>query len=218
MSIYKSIRQNTRIHQNIYKKHYGLIPKDENGRSFEIHHKDGDHTNNDPTNLIAISIQEHYNIHYDQGDWAACQAISLRMNMSPDELSNIIRELNLKRVNDGTHHFLGPNLNLKNNAKRVNDGTHHFLGPSNNQAMLDAGIHPFQNKEIQSQNARKSIEKGTNKLVGGSLQKEHQRQLLSKGIHNSQIKIKCEYCEKTISKLNFHRWHGDNCKFRNNKI
>jgi hypothetical protein len=30
--------------------------------------------------------------------------------------------------------------------------------------------------------------------------------------------IHFENCEKTISKLNFHRWHGDNCKFRNNKI
>ena len=63
---------NTTNYRKIYENHYGPIPKEENGRSYEIHHLDGNHHNNDPKNLKAVRIQEHYDIHYSQGDWSAC--------------------------------------------------------------------------------------------------------------------------------------------------
>ena len=56
----------------IYEDHYGPLPKDEKGRKYEIHHLDGNRENNDPSNLEAISITEHYNQHYEKGDWLAC--------------------------------------------------------------------------------------------------------------------------------------------------
>ena len=59
-----------REYRKIYEDHYGKIPKDVNGVSYDIHHIDGDYTNNDINNLIAISIKEHYEIHFQQGDWA----------------------------------------------------------------------------------------------------------------------------------------------------
>ena len=65
-----------RSYRKIYKQYYGEIPVDADGRSFEIHHIDGDHSNNNPLNLKAVSIQEHYDIHYSQGDWYACLLIS----------------------------------------------------------------------------------------------------------------------------------------------
>jgi hypothetical protein len=56
----------------IYEDHYGPLPKDEKGRKYEVHHKDGNRENNDPSNLEAISITEHYDQHYEKGDWLAC--------------------------------------------------------------------------------------------------------------------------------------------------
>ena len=66
-------------YRKIYEDHFGPIPLDESGRTFEIHHIDGDHLNNSIENLKAVPIQEHYNIHYAQGDWAACLLIANRI-------------------------------------------------------------------------------------------------------------------------------------------
>lgn len=61
MTIYSSTN-----YRKIYEQHYGPIPKDSDGRTYEIHHIDGDHSNNDPSNLKCVSIQEHYDIHHSQ--------------------------------------------------------------------------------------------------------------------------------------------------------
>lgn len=66
-------------YRDIWIKHNGSIPKDELGRSFEIHHIDGNRDNNDIDNLQCVSIQEHYDIHFRQGDEGACHAIRIRI-------------------------------------------------------------------------------------------------------------------------------------------
>jgi hypothetical protein len=60
---------------------YGKIPKDENGVTFEIHHKDGIRTNNEIENLMCLSIQSHFDIHYSQKDWFACKLILKKLNI-----------------------------------------------------------------------------------------------------------------------------------------
>ena len=65
--------------RKIYLKHYGSIPIGNDGRPYEVHHIDGNPDNNDITNLIAISIQEHFEIHHNQGDWAACVRIAAKL-------------------------------------------------------------------------------------------------------------------------------------------
>ena len=68
-------------HRTIYEANFGPIPKDETDRSYEIHHIDGDKNNNSIDNLKCVSIQEHYDIHYRQGDWGACLIMSSRMDI-----------------------------------------------------------------------------------------------------------------------------------------
>jgi hypothetical protein len=78
------------MYRKLWKKHHGQdIPKDSDGRSYEIHHIDGNHNNNDIDNLELVSIQEHYEKHYKRGDYGACLMIGKRMCMSPEELSSI---------------------------------------------------------------------------------------------------------------------------------
>lgn len=77
------------IYRKIYEQHFGPIPKDEHGRTYEIHHIDGNRNNNDVSNIVALPIKEHYDIHYSQGDYGACIMIAKRMNLPPDHISNI---------------------------------------------------------------------------------------------------------------------------------
>lgn len=76
-------------YRKIWEENFGEIPKDDEGRSYEIHHKDGNRENNNINNLSCLSIQEHYNIHYKQGDYGACVMIAKRMSLPPEHLSNI---------------------------------------------------------------------------------------------------------------------------------
>lgn len=79
----------TAKYRKIYENHFGPIPKDETGRSYEIHHIDGDRDNNHIDNLKCVSIQEHYDIHYSQKDYAAALKIASKMKYSHEELSRL---------------------------------------------------------------------------------------------------------------------------------
>jgi hypothetical protein len=80
----------TNKYRQIYKNHVGPIPKDNEGRTYEIHHIDGDRDNNTVSNLIAMSLREHYNLHFEQGDFDACRLMKLqRMDYSVAELAEL---------------------------------------------------------------------------------------------------------------------------------
>ena len=44
-------------YRKLYESVHGKIPKDDLGRSYEIHHIDGDHSNNLIENLLCVSIE-----------------------------------------------------------------------------------------------------------------------------------------------------------------
>lgn len=80
------------IYRFIWTQNFGKIPVDENGRTYEIHHIDGNRSNNDISNLQCVSIDEHYKIHYEQGDYYACYLIKLRMEYTSEELSHLMKK------------------------------------------------------------------------------------------------------------------------------
>jgi len=80
-------------YRKIWEIHYGKIPKDESGKSYEIHHIDGNRQNNSIDNLICLSIQEHYDVHYKQKDWKACYKIRQRLNLSIEALNDLNSKL-----------------------------------------------------------------------------------------------------------------------------
>ena len=101
-------------YRKIYENHYGLIPIDEDGCKFHIHHIDGNPTNNHYLNLKALSRKEHQKIHLKQGDYGAAYLLSRTIDMSKEEISEIAR-LNAKnRIEKGNHPFVGD----RNPAKR----------------------------------------------------------------------------------------------------
>jgi hypothetical protein len=199
---------NTTNYRKIYENHYGPIPKEENGRSYEIHHLDGNHHNNDPKNLKAVRIQEHYDIHYSQGDWSACLLISRNMKISPDEKSSLAKLNALRMVENGTHPFLSGEAQRKSNAERISNGTHHWVGPAFNEQLLREGRHPsqdpkiveaakirekkrledrnhrFLDKQWQIEKCKKAVENKTHNFLGGKIQSKTSRRRVKDGTHN----------------------------------
>lgn len=76
-------------YRELWTKHYGSIPVDEYGRSYEIHHIDGNRKNNTLDNLKCLSIQVHYELHKKQGDYKAAWAIAQRLTLNADELLDL---------------------------------------------------------------------------------------------------------------------------------
>lgn len=217
-------------YRKIYEEHYGPIPLDERGRRYDIHHIDGDHSNNDPTNLKAVTLDEHYGLHYQIGDWGACQAIMMRIDRTSSELSDLAKKSNQERVKNGTHHFLGSELNNSRVAagihpflggemagatsrRRVKENTHNFIGGEiqrrSQLEMVAAGTHQFLDGSISKKTSQERVKNGTHHFLGGNVNQTR----LANGTHQSQIKWKCEHCSKEgKGTTNYKRYHNDNCK------
>jgi hypothetical protein len=78
-------------YRKIWETINGPIPKDEEGFSYEIHHIDGNHKNNDINNLKLVTIKEHLEIHLQQEDWFAAALIAKRIGLGPDYSSSLQR-------------------------------------------------------------------------------------------------------------------------------
>jgi hypothetical protein len=190
----------TNKYRKIYQNHYGPIPKEPNGRSYEIHHIDGDHSNNDPSNLKLVTIQEHYNIHHAQQDFGACVLIGKKMKKSPKELSKLAkmnvqiqlnkgthpfqdkdkqRERALNQVKNGTHPWLGGEIQRRSNLNRVANGTNPFCGPEINQKMLNNGTHPLMKRSDGSSVTSDRVSNGTHPWLGPAMNQK----MLDNGTH-----------------------------------
>lgn len=198
-------------YRKIYESHYGPIPKDQFGRSLEIHHIDGDHNNNDISNLKLVTIEEHYQIHLEQEDYGACLIMSHRMKISPEEKSKLASNFQTNRVRNGMHPWSGaehnrylvesgqhPFLNKeaarKRNLKRIAEGKHNLIGDTNPVHQLIAlGQHHFQTNNPSTQ----MIQNGTHHFLNN---------------HPNKIQITCPHCGKTGGAINMKRYHFDCCK------
>lgn len=133
-------------YQRIWIAANGPIPRDKSGRSYEIHHINGDHEDNRLENLLCCSIKEHYDIHFKQGDFFPCISISKRMAISPQEHSRLCSELS--------------SLVAK---RRLEDGTHNFYTLAKER--VKAGTHNWQDSEAASLRNIKRVKEGRHNLL-----------------------------------------------------
>jgi hypothetical protein len=183
-------------YRKIYESHHGTIPKDEDGRTYEIHHIDGDHENNAIENLQCVTIQEHYDIHYSQEDWGACYRMSKRMRLTPEEISDLARKANLKRVDAGVHPWLkradGSSVGKEITLKRVKDKTHNLLkradGTSHASDKVKDKTHHLLKREDGTNINTDRVEAGTHNFLtradGSSVSKETNLKRVKAGVHN----------------------------------
>jgi hypothetical protein len=195
-------------YRRIYEQAHGPIPKDQLGRTYDIHHVDGNHENNDISNLVAVPIQEHYDIHYQSQDYGACVLIGLRMKLSPTEISELNSKSAKKRIAEGSHHFLigGPRDDLK--------------GDNNPMRRLEVAKKVSDRLTGVPQKITAARLKMWAKRVGTKLnlseqgRESHRQNGRDKFTKNnpSHQKVTCQYCNKITGKGNHSRWHGNNCK------
>ena len=149
-------------YRKIWESINGPIPKDQNGKSYEIHHIDGDRTNNHISNLRLVTMQEHYEIHYNQGDYGACQAIAMRMNLMVDDLSEKCSKLAKLRVLNGTHNLTGDRNPIHD---RVQDGTHRKWLSERNVELFKQGKHNFQKRPDGTSVSSDKVKNGTHNFT-----------------------------------------------------
>lgn len=132
-------------YRQIYERHYqcSLLP------GIEIHHIDGNSSNNDPSNLKAVTIEEHLSIHLSQEDWGAVQAILMRMEtLDHAAISDAASKKQKFLIKKGIHNFQKMSKERRSEiSRRVGHMTH----------VLGIGLHKINNDPILSkENASKA--------------------------------------------------------------
>jgi hypothetical protein len=213
-------------HANKYRKlweqTYGPIPTDNRGRSFDIHHIDGDKHNNNITNLKCVSIEEHYQIHLDQGDHEACHAISLRMGIEPlkgwHHSKETINKLSKPKKSKENY------KKSEEHRKKIGDANRGKKLPPRSEAwklnLKKPKSEDFKKKVSQTmKGVSKKLEKcpHCSKVGGVNIMKRfHFNNCKSiKEDPPIQQKVKCPYCLKEGGISNMKRYHFENCKTKN---
>lgn len=157
-------------YRQVWEKEYGKIPK-----GYEIHHIDGDRSNNDISNLKCVSIDEHYNIHYEQGDYNACVVMSARMKLTVEEKSILMKQA---AENDGR--WKGENNYWYGKS------TSHFVKEIwDNRS--DERRKEIGNKVSKTRKERKVANGKNNPMYGRSAVKEQNLKWYNNGIINKYI-------------------------------
>lgn len=185
-------------YRKIYEENFGKIPKDDNGITYDVHHIDGNNKNNDINNLLAVSLEHHYQIHLYQGDYAAANKILYRMQLDREEFlkqCSITATLeNKKRVKNGTHNFLN-----KQKAKETSDLR--FL----------RGDHPFLRHNFHKNITEKRVKDKTHHFFGGDIQRNLILKRIKEGTHPSQIITVCPNCNKSGPLTVMGKSHKSKC-------
>ena len=116
----------------------------------DIHHIDGDHANNNPLNLQAVTLEEHYNIHKEQKDYYAAYMIASRMKIKPDDWIKMAQENGHKSAVKNMKQGIGLTVWAKNNpdlAKEVQRKAGNIGGKK--AVDLKLGIHALSKEEKQ---------------------------------------------------------------------
>jgi hypothetical protein len=172
-------------------------------------------------NLKCVSLQEHYDIHYSQGDWMACHKIAGKLKLSGKEISQLASLHAKQQLASGTHPFQKEGQQAKLAKSRLESGTHNFIGDRNPvYKQLANGTHNFLGGELSRRVSRERVATGTHNFLGGGHQRKLAIQKINDGTHHfigpnapSQQPWTCPVCNKSgKGKGTFTRWHGDNCR------
>ena len=208
-------------HRKIWAEHYGFIPTDSDGRSYEIHHINGDPTDNRIENLECFPIKQHYQRHYEQGDFGACFLIGSRMKIKPSTFSEVMRLHAQNRIENKTHNWLKENGGgkwQKEYQKYLVEIKEHNFSQKKYEAQRLQGLNDSVKKRkadgtyhmINDNPNVKRLEEGDHNLLGSSMNES----MLANGTHPTQKIKQCPHCGKKVNSPNYNRWHGNKCKMK----
>lgn len=204
-------------YRRIWERYYGPIPNDQ---PYDIHHIDGDYTNNDISNLQLLTLKEHYDIHYAQGDYIACHAISIRLTLPQDAHSQLHKLSGVQRKGIPRPDMQGDKNPMRDpkavaNLKAATTGVRKS---DSHVASMKVGAKRRSEVKISCVFCRKvSNDVNFNKWHGEMCISNPNRITVDRvtnftSDNPSSILVSCVFCKKEVSNPNFKRWHGDNCK------
>ena len=173
-------------YRRIWIKANGPIPVDEHGRSFEIHHIDGNRRNNVLENLQCLSTEDHYQLHYDKKEFYAARLIAQRLGFSLVDVDGWnMSEEGRRRLRESK---LGDKNPMKNpaTAKKVGDALR--------------GRKKSKEAELKRLETAKK---------NGTLARTEETKLK---MRKPKAKVECPHCKFIGGVSTTKRWHFDNCK------
>ena len=103
--------------------------------------------------------------------------------------------MNIKKLKDGTHHFLKPGMRTRINKTRVENGTHNFIGGDLQRKLcnerVENGTHPWLGGEISRKINKKTLEYGTHNWLEKDYQSKLAKKRVENGTHNFQGIVNC---------------------------
>lgn len=209
-------RINDTKHRRIFEKYHGRKIR----HGYHIHHIDGNHSNNDPSNLQEVTPFEHYVIHRQQGDWAACILLSKAARVDKKELHELQR-LHGKKCTDnkiGIHseeydHSAAAREVWKKTPpgrKPVTNGVRVLKFKTNEEVSFFLQKNPDWRPGIP-ENMKKGLKESTRRLTSSEAKTIAQSRIANK-THNFITHHTCPHCNKTGKGPMMFRWHFDKCK------
>lgn len=200
-------------YRKIWSDYYGPIPVDENGITYDIHHVDGNRKNNDISNLVALSLKEHYELHLKQGDYLAAHMISERLGKKLYFWHH--NEETKKKISKAK---IGKKLSEEHKKKLSKAKTGKKLSEKHKQKMSSAKRSKYKRGQQHGLFGKKRPEHSA-KLKGrkGIIHTDESKQKMSiakTGIPRN--KLICPHCGKIGGDGIMKRWHFNNCKTLNN--
>lgn len=165
---------------------YGPIPVDESGCSFEIHHIDGNRKNNSLNNLQCLSVEDHFKLHYERGDFYAAHLISQRMKNPPLKITEW--EINEERSKKLRESKLGSKNPMKN--------------PTVAQKVANALRGRKKSKEADRKRLETARKNNTLKRTAETRAK----------MKKPKLRVICPHCKLEGGVSQMKRWHFSNCK------
>lgn len=173
-------------YRKIWVKANGPIPVDAEGRSYEIHHIDGNRSNNNLDNLLCLSIKDHFELHYNKGEYFAANLISQRLG-KPLE-TGITYTMTERQKTSLRESKLGDRNPMKNpeTRKKVSDALR------------------GRKKPVEVEAKRLTTRKNNGKPW-------HTQETKLK-MKKPKEKVVCNHCGIVGGISQMKRWHFDNCK------
>lgn len=190
-----------------------------------VHHIDGDYSNNTLDNLVAITAKEHYNIHLQQGDYAACILLASAAGIELLELADIQHKHGVS-CRDRKLGFHSDSFDRKSNIaniwknhrpgrKPVTNGEMVIKLKSEEDIIIFLTENPTWRRGV-TENMKIGLSSSKRRITADEA-KAISRERVKNGTHNFLVESICPACGKKGKGPMMKRWHFDNCKEHDKK-
>jgi hypothetical protein len=196
------------VHRKIWIENFGDIPLDTEGRTYEVHHIDGNHSNNSLDNLIALPIRLHHLIHLEQGDFTAANLIAKRM-----QTLEYASGFTGKPLSEEHKRAIGDAQRGKPKSQETRDKIRKSLqGRKVSEETIEKRIKVRTGKKYNKEPKLEKVKIKTKKVYTEPRSEEHTNNIRIALIGTVQPTLECPHCGKIGGAGAITRWHFDNCK------